>query len=121
MEGLDGSAGAKKKLELFLETVAGKKTVVEAADDLGIGETAFYKFRARWLQESVEILEPRSRGRPRKRPEVVDREEVERLRRENRDLWRALRLGAVKEELAVMMPRVIVEEEKKTRQLRRGK
>lgn len=116
--GLEGSLGAKRRLRLVLETLGGKKTVAEACEELGIGQTAFYKFRSLWLAEALSLLEPKPRGRPRKPAPAVEQEELERLREENAALRRALRLGAVREELAVAMPWVLARkerEEKKTR------
>ena len=61
---LDGSAEAKERLELILETVAGQVAVVEACRILDISEAMFYKLRNRVLQGCLEDLEPKPRGRP---------------------------------------------------------
>jgi hypothetical protein len=61
---LDGSARAKRRMEVILETIAGQRTVREACDCLGIEEAMFFRLRAQALQASVERLEPRPAGRP---------------------------------------------------------
>ena len=68
VEHLDGSTSAKERLELILATIAGKVTVVAAAEQLGISEAMFYKLRSRVLQVSLEDLEPKPIGRPAQRP-----------------------------------------------------
>jgi hypothetical protein len=103
---VEGSAGAKRKLRLFLETLGDRVSVVEASRRLGISEMAFYKARRRFLSESVELLEPRRPGRkPRERsPEdgrIADLEEKVRV------LEREVRLREAREEIAVAMPRLV--------------
>jgi hypothetical protein len=121
VDGLDGSAGAKQRLKVFLETLSGKKGVGEASRKLGIGEAAFYKARSQWLEDAVRLLEPKRAGRPPKREERVDAEELVRLRTENEALQRALKIQVVREELAVALPGLLDrvdrarEVEKKTR------
>ena len=64
VEGLDGSEEAKKRLEVVLETIAGKKNVGEACKTLGIERSAFHKLRSQVLQTALSDLEPKPRGRP---------------------------------------------------------
>ena len=65
VEGLEGSDEAKKRLEVVLETIAGKIGIDEACETLDIGKTAFHKLRARVLQSALIDLEPKPLGRPR--------------------------------------------------------
>jgi transposase-like protein len=121
VDGLDGSAGAKHRLKVFLETLSGRKAVGEASRELGIGEAAFYKARSQWLEDAVELLEPRRAGRPPKREEGVDAQVLLQLRSENEALRRALQIQVVREEIAVALPGLLDrvdrarEAEKKTR------
>lgn len=121
VDGLDGSTGAKQRLKVFLETLSGEKAVGEASRELGIGEAAFYKARSQWLEDAVELLEPKRAGRPPKRDEGLDAEDLERLRTENEALRWALRIQVVREEIAVALPGLLDrvdrthEAEKKTR------
>lgn len=61
---LKGSTRAKDRMRVFLETLSGKITVEEACREIGIGESQFHLVRQRWLQEALELLEPRRMGRP---------------------------------------------------------
>jgi hypothetical protein len=81
-------------------------TVPQACQVLGICESRFHALRNEWLQEAVGLLEPRPLGRP---AQVVspEEEEVARLQSENRDLKQQLRVTAVREELARVMPYVL--------------
>ncbi len=103
VEGTEGSPGAKERLRVILETIAGTKQIAEACAALGIGEAAFHKLRTRVIQEAVEGLEPRKPGRkPREMSEAEERAraleaEVEKLKLE-------LRAAQIREELAVTMP-----------------
>lgn len=67
---LSGSVRAKDRLRVFLETLRGSMTVVDACKLLEIGEAQFHHLRHTWLQESLELLEPRRVGRPPKQPDV---------------------------------------------------
>lgn len=64
VEGMDGSEQAKERLHVILETVSGEKTIAEACEELGIGESQFHKIRKEALSGALEQLEPRAVGRP---------------------------------------------------------
>jgi len=106
VEHLCGSERAKLRLQTILKTLQGQMTVAEACQVLGIGESRFHALRNQWLQESVELLEPRPLGRP---AQVVspEQEEVARLEAENRDLRQQRHVADVREELARVIPRVL--------------
>ncbi len=106
VDNLCGSERAKLRLQTILQTLQGQMTVAEACQVLGIGESRFHALRNQWLQESMELLEPRPLGRP---PQVVSPEqaEVARLEAENRDLWQQRRVAEVREELAQRLPHVL--------------
>ena len=61
---LAGSSRAKDRLRVILETLRGELTIPDACSLLGIGEAQFHHLRHTWLQEAVELLEPRRVGRP---------------------------------------------------------
>jgi hypothetical protein len=69
---LDGSGRAKERLEVILQTVAGKITIREACDRLGIEEAMFFRLRTQALQAGLSRLEPRPAGRPRRCPSPED-------------------------------------------------
>ena len=56
---LEGSIGAKERLEVILETIAGRMKVTEACARLEIGEAMFHRLRTEVLQAGLARLEPR--------------------------------------------------------------
>jgi len=106
VDGLCGSERAKLRLQTILKTLQGQMTVPEACQVLGICESRFHALRNEWLQEALELLEPRPLGRP---PQVVspEEEEVARLQAENRDLKQQRHVAEVREELARVLPHVL--------------
>jgi hypothetical protein len=81
LEGLAGSEHARRRMTLFLETLAGERMVAEACHELGIGPSRFFAQRAEWLQEALGLLEPRSPGRPPQAAPSGSLVEIEALRR----------------------------------------
>ena len=113
VEDCQGSAQAKQRLRVILETMAGKHCVPEACRLLNICEQRFYQLRAEFLQAALERFEARPAGRPR-RP--AESEEVRALRAEVAELTSALRAAQVREEIALVLPNrvsVVDEPEKK--------
>lgn len=88
VDGLAGSELAKQRLTLILKTMRGEVTIPQAAGELGVCESRFHAMRHRWLEASLQLLEPRRMGRPPTTTESSDevtvelRAEVERLRKE---------------------------------------
>jgi len=78
---LDGSQRAKQRFEVILQTVAGKITIREACDRLGIEDAMFYRLRAEALQAGLARLEPRPIGRP-PRPDSAEQQRIAELERE---------------------------------------
>ena len=103
MRSLEGSAHARRRLEAVLETIAGGMTVQEACERLGVGQTAFYKMRAKALGAALASLEPKALGRPPRRVDEKDRRIAE-LGSEIDRLKKAVATSQVKEELALAMP-----------------
>jgi transcriptional regulator with XRE-family HTH domain len=104
---LPGSAHAKRRLTLFLQSLSGQCSVGQACAELGIGESRFFAQRAAWLEESLALLEPRSAGRPPKPPLPTDEREVQVLREQVRQLEARLAVAEVRSELACVLPRVV--------------
>ncbi len=105
VEHLDGSAEAKERLELMLETLAGQVTVVGACQILDISEAMFYKLRNRVLQVCLEDLEPKPRGRP---PQLSSAEAARsaELAADVVALERELKAQTVRLELAQQLPQL---------------
>jgi transposase-like protein len=106
VEHLDGSTSAKERLELILATIAGKVTVVSAAEQLGISEAMFYKLRSRVLQVSLEDLEPKPIGRPAQTPSEEELQQAA-LAARVAELERELAAQAIRLELAQTFPHLL--------------
>jgi transposase len=106
VEQAEGSADAKRRLRVILETVAGLKSVPEACAALGVEEARFYQLREKAMEAAVAGLEAGASGRPRKE-EPAESAEVKALREERDRLRLELRLSQVREELAVALPHVL--------------
>jgi hypothetical protein len=98
-----GTYEEKRRLEVILRTLHGELTVAEACADLGIGESRFHEIRALAIEGAMDALRPGQGGRPRKdRPPP---EEVEKLRREVRELKWELTLERTQNEVdRIMLP-----------------
>ena len=104
---LSGSKHAKRRMMWFLKTLAGEHRVGDACLDLGIGESRFFAQRAEWLQEALDLLEPRSAGRPAKAEPPVSASEVQSLRERVRELEARAAAVEVQAELARTLPHVL--------------
>jgi hypothetical protein len=104
---MDGSEMAKRRMRVILETVAGNKTVDQACAELGMGPAAFYKLRDRTMQDAVRSLEPRPVGRP-KKTEPAEAQTIQALRDEVFRLKFELQASRLREEIAVVMPHLLV-------------
>ncbi len=123
VDGLEGSAEAKARLKAVIETVAGERSVEEACAALGVSEAVFHRLRARLLGAALSEAEPKPRGR-RPDPEPENQGEVEALRARVRELKIDLEASRIREELAVVMPRVLkprAEAKKKGRRKRQDR
>lgn len=102
---LEGSAHAKSRMTLFLETMAGHKKVEEACQELGIHKSRFFVQRDEWLQGALKLLEPRSPGRPPKATPVGD--EAGTLRRQVREAEARGIAAVVQDQLRQVLPPVV--------------
>ena len=103
---LDGSMGAKERLEVILETIAGRLNVPQACERLGIGVAMFHRLRTEVLQVALAHLEPRPLGRP-PRPTSVEAEQIARLNHEVQDLHLELKTTRVQLEIAQTLPHLL--------------
>jgi transposase-like protein len=99
VDGLSGSRLAKKRLEAILKTLRGEWTIARACQELEICESRFHALRRDWLQQSLELLEPRPAGRPAKSQEI-DLQEVQRLDSQLKTLEQELVASQVRREAA---------------------
>lgn len=106
MEQAEGSADAKRRLRVILETVAGLKSVPEACAALGIEEARFYKLREKAVEAAVAGLEASAPGRP-KKEDPADTARVRELEEERKRLLFELQVSRTREEIAVALPHVL--------------
>jgi hypothetical protein len=102
---LDGSLQAKERLEVILETLAGHLSIGQACQRLGVKEARFHQLRTEALAASLARLEPRSAGRPSRQASTEEIRQQE-LEREVAELQSELRVAAVREEIARVLPHV---------------
>ena len=105
VEQLEGSVLAKERLRIVLQTMAGEYRVQEACQLLGICEQRFEQLRRQALQAAVEGLESKPSGRPRQE-ESVGPDDVIALRQRVAELEAELQASRVREEIALVLPRV---------------
>ena len=106
VERLSGSERAKSRLATILKTITGELTIVEACTELGVSESRFHALRHEWLQEALELLEPRPMGRPPRASPAVDGDQLAELLAEKEDLQRQLHVAEVRREIAAVLPQV---------------
>lgn len=104
---LTGSAHAKARLKLFLQTLANEVSVGEACRQLGICESRFFEQRAAWLHDSIGLLEPRAAGRPRKSEPALSDAEVRAMQQRLQELETRAVVVEVQAELARSLPHVV--------------
>ena len=109
VEHLDGSARAKQRLRVVLETMTGTMRVQEACRILEISEQRFEQLRQELLQAALERLESKPAGRRRRQ-----RAEADPLREQVAELEAELQASHLREEIALAMPRLLAESGKKT-------
>lgn len=100
-ERLEGSARARQRMRVILETLSGAMRVAEACAELGICSQRFEALRAEAIGAGVAALEPRPMGRParaERQPEVV------RLEERVAELEAELKVARVRAELAGRLP-----------------
>lgn len=97
---LDGSERAQERLRVFLETLGGTLPIPAACARLQLGESYFHQLRHTWLQQSLELLEPRPLGRPRHAAETSALvQEIARLKQEVVELRAQLRATQARAEI----------------------
>jgi hypothetical protein len=103
VEHLEGSPRAKQRLEIILETIAGRITVDEACQCLAIKSAMFYRLRTDVLEAGLARLEPCPMGRPAELPSAEESRVME-LQHRVEELESDLKLSTVREEIARVMP-----------------
>jgi hypothetical protein len=104
---LAGSAHAKARLKLFLQTISDELSVGEACRRLGICASRFYDQRNAWLHGSVEFLEPRAAGRPCQEEPQISPAELQALKQRLQELEARAAVVEVQAELVRSLPQVM--------------
>jgi uncharacterized protein YceH (UPF0502 family) len=112
-EKLEGSDLARTRMRVVLETIAGKKRVLEACEELGICEQRFETIRQEAIQAGVMELELRPAGRPRKVTSEADAQ-IAQLHKRIAELEAQLQTALIRAELAATLPRLQCEAGKKS-------
>lgn len=102
---LEGSAAAKQRAKVILQTLHGDLRVQDACRLLGICEQRFHQLREEMLQAAVARLEARPAGRPRRAAEPA---EVQALKEQLVAKELELRVAHLREEIALAMPHLTV-------------
>jgi hypothetical protein len=106
VEQLEGSAIAKERVKVIMETIAGTCRVQEACQRLGISEPRFEQLRIQIFQAALQRLEPRPAGRP-VRTLTPAEERIDALEAENAELKMKLRVSQTRTEIALALPNVV--------------
>lgn len=114
VERLSGSALAKERLRIILQTIAGELRLSEACDRLGISPQRFHQLREEALSAALVGLEPGLPGRPAQVPTPQD-EQLRQLEAQLAAKDLEARTARAREEIALTLPRAVptVSEKKK--------
>ncbi len=102
-ERLEGSASARRRMRVILETLAGTTRVAEACEQLGICAQRFEAIRAEAVRAGIAALEPKPAGRPTRAAERPP--EIARLEERVEQLEAELAAARVRAELAGRLPK----------------
>ena len=105
---LPGSAQAKERLKVVLETLAGTCRVQEGCQRLQVSEPRFQQLRLQVLAAGLARLEPRAAGRPPQTASPAD-QEITALKARLAELELELKVSQVREEIALALPNVVCE------------
>lgn len=103
---LEGSPQAKQRLEVILETLAGRLPVHEACGRLGIKPAMFHRIRSRVLEAGLADLEPRPQGRP-AREITQEMMQIQQLQARIQYLEEELKLANVRLQVAEVLPHIV--------------
>jgi hypothetical protein len=112
-EKLEGSEQARTRMRVVLETIAGKKRVLDACKELGICEQRFETIRQEAIQAGVTELELGQAGRPRKSSTEAD-QQIALLNKQIAELQAQLQATTIRAEMATTLPRLGGEAGKKS-------
>lgn len=100
---LDGSDRAKRIVRTLLETIAGTRTIDEAAIELDCNRAYVHALRDRLLTATIAAAEPRKSGPKPKAPDTDDAQRLADAEQRARDAEVALELQRCRTELALVL------------------
>jgi len=114
---LDGPEELKWRLRVLLDTLAGRVSVTQACEELGVSESRLHELRRQALVGALGALMPKPAGRPATAATTGDREQE--LQARVRELEVDLQAALVRTELALAMPELFRGHAKKNRRGRK--
>lgn len=103
VERVESSEEAKQRLKLILQTLSGEVSVTDACTQLDVSEPHFHRLRERALTGAAEALEPR--------PAAMSEAEsarVTELEEKVSEMQLELRASQLREQIAVLMPHLLL-------------
>jgi transposase-like protein len=103
VEHLPGSAKAKERVRVILQTMMGELRVQEACAQLDVCEQRIRQLRTAMLEAAIDSVEDKPAGRP---AQPVESSEITALRAQVAELERQLQAARLSAEIAVALPHV---------------
>ncbi|HMH52281.1 MAG TPA: hypothetical protein VK548_18730 [Candidatus Acidoferrum sp.] len=110
---LDGPEDLKSRLRVLLDTLAGRVSVAQACDELGVSESRLHELRREALVGALGALMPKPVGRPATAQTTTAREKE--LEGRIEELEVDLQAALVRTELALAMPELFRSKKKPRR------
>jgi hypothetical protein len=114
VERLKGTPAAKERLLVLLGNLGGSLPVSEGCRMLRIGPSRLQRLREIMIAAALRALEPRLPGRPKERISP-DGRRIRELETELQELREELDLARIREELALLFPRLRTGQKKRRR------
>ena len=114
---LDGPEELKWRLRVLLDTLAGRVSVTQACEELGVSESRLHELRRQALVGALGALMPKPAGRPSTAETATEREKDLEARIDELEV--DLQAALVRTELALAMPELFRGGGKKNRRRRK--
>jgi len=117
VEHLEGADEDKQRLKVIMQTMTGELRLLEACRILNVCPQRFHQLRQEAMQSALDGLAPRPKGRPRQ-PATPEEQRIVELEKQLAAAKVELCAAQAREEIALVLPRVVQESaatEKKTR------
>ena len=115
---LDGPEDLKRRLRVLLDTLAGRVSVAQACEELGVSESRLHELRRQALVGALGALMPKPAGRPATAETTTAREKDLEARIEELEV--DLQAALVRTELALAMPELFRSKKNRRRRKKSG-